>query len=982
MASYLKWKDYCNKILSTIDNANFYSTEFKLKGLDFHQHGNELKGQCPFKEKHLSGKDNVPSFTVNLLSGAYFCNSCNSKGNVHTFYSYTRNLTRTEAWYELGDNLNFERPTSVDSRPDIDPGLPAKYHAELMKNTGPIRTYIKERRGLTDETLRRFVIGWDGERLTIPIYNEFSELVNIRRYKWNSYEDSCKMVNYEDEVLNSYGGDTLYGVENLLDPEIEKVLWCEGEWDRIVSEQNGIPAVTNTAGAGNFRLEWFKLLAKKKDILICYDNDDAGTTATAFFVENAPKSIALQKVHWPEDAPKKTDVTDVFTKLGYTKEKFLSLFIATSSADVPTVSLAASANARLIGKRVKVPVLVAGKDTSPYVYPKSVLLSCDNYNADNTNCTACALGTNKRNLIFTSNNPVILKLINCTDLQQLGIIKSLAGVPTKCNLYTYHVKEYANLETLHMVPKAETQFGFATHQEYVARQGNVIGLSLPSNKRYTLVGYMHADPNTQRATYIFDEAIPEKDLLDDLEITPELHERLSIFNVHEGQTVAQKINEIHADIERNITHVWNRRNVAIAADLVYHSVLNFSFQEQFIKRGWCECLIIGDSGQAKTTIVERIMEHYQCGELLSGESSRRTGLVYSIQQGTGSGSWTLIWGAMPLNDGGLITVDELSGMAEDDLAKMSDVRSSGIAKATGVVTGETTARTRMIFISNPRNGRQLKTENYGVMAILKLFGKTEDVRRLDFAIGVASGEVDTEVVNRSISEMPLVEHVYTSDLCKDRVMWAWSRKPNQVIFTPEASTCILTNASKMGKKYSSRVPLVEPADQRLKLARLSVSTAVMLYSTDDGTNVIVKPEHVEFVVEYLNSIYDTKALNYDRLSQDDFENSDTDDAAMQKLRITFLSMPFVTHDVPEIISALYRLNYFNRNTLEDATGLDRDELKNLLQFLIANAVVEKTGQDYRRTPMGLSFIEYMLTNPASEAEIVAARKKKYESSEV
>ena len=35
-------------------------------------------------------------------------------------------------------------------------------------------------------------------------------------------------------------------------------------------------------------------------------------------------------------------------------------------------------------------------------------------------------------------------------------------------------------------------------------------------------------------------------------------------------------------------------------------------------------------------------------------------------------------------------------MDEDDLAKMSDVRSSGVARATGVVTAETT-RTRIIY---------------------------------------------------------------------------------------------------------------------------------------------------------------------------------------------------------------------------------------------------------------------------------------------
>lgn len=117
-------------------------------------------------------------------------------------------------------------------------------------------------------------------------------------------------------------------------------------------------------------------------------------------------------------------------------------------------------------------------------------------------------------------------------------------------------------------------------------------------------------------------------------------------------------------------------------------------------------LIIGDSGQAKTTLVEKLMQHYRLGELLSGESSTRTGLVYSMQQ-TGS-NWMLIWGAYPLNDGGLITIDELSGIEADVLAKMSDVRSSGIAKANGVITAETSARTRAIFISNPRMVNNLR----------------------------------------------------------------------------------------------------------------------------------------------------------------------------------------------------------------------------------------------------------------------------------
>ena len=976
----IKWKDYRNKILSTVDAEAFYVDEFKKKSLTYNRHGSELKAQCPFTELHLTGADRNPSFTVNLRNGAYLCNACGSRGNIHTFYSVTRKLSKQDAWYELGDALNIERPEEIDSRPAIDPGLPIKYHRDLMQSTAVIRDVLRDKRGLTDGTLARFQIGFDGERVTIPIYDEFNELVNIRRYKWNSYEDSYKMTNYTDELANQYGEDRIYGIENLYNTDITDILWGEGEWDRLVAEQLGISACTTTAGAGNFRSEWYKLIKKKKRLYICYDNDEAGKLATETMISNLRGALEIHVVNWPKDWRPKGDITDIIVKDDYTKETFMALFKPIEEDVTPVVPLAMSSNARYTGKRIKVPVLVAGKESAPFVYPKSVRISCDNADEEKKLCQSCALLFKKKNDIqLNSANSLLLKLVDCTDDAQRAILKALVGCNTKCGSSDFQVLEYGNLETIHMIPKADDNFGFALRQEYVTRSGYLIGSNLPTNKRYTLGGYMHADPNTQKATYIFDQAIPEKDLLDELEITPELHSSMSIFQCADGQTVEEKFAEIHADLERNVTYIWDRRKVAYAVDLVYHTALSFVFQEQHVRRGWAECLIIGDSGQAKTTLVERLMTHYKSGELLSGESSKRTGLVYNIQQTGVKGNWSLMWGAMPLNDGGLLTVDELSGMPEDDLAKMSDVRSSGIAKATGVVTAETTSRTRMIFISNPRNGRQLKAENYGVMAVLKLFGKAEDVRRLDFVVAVASGEIDASVVNKSITEMPVVEHRFTSDLCKLRVMWAWSRRPENIQFTAEAVATILEAATKMGRKYASRIPIVEPADQRLKLARLAISAAACVYSTDDGTNVLVNKEHVDFVVNYLYSVYDSKSLGYDRFSADEFENSDTTDLAMTRLREDFCGIPFVNRTVLEIAKALYQMPYFNRNTLEDATGVDRDELRYLMQFLLSQSIVEKAGQDYKRTPLGLAFIENLLTTPPNATEIRDARSKRFSS---
>ena len=324
----MKWREYRNKILSTIDAESFYVDEFDKQGLVYHRHGNELKAQCPFTELHLAGQDRNPSFTVNLGSGVYLCNACGSRGNIHTFYAHTRHLDKQDAWYELGDALGIDRPTDTDSRPAIDPGLPAQYHQALMKHTGVIRDVLRDKRGIADATLSRFLIGWDKDRVTIPIYDEYNELVNIRLHKWNSYEDKTKMINYTDVLGNTFGEDRIFGIENLINPDISEIVWCEGEWDRLVAEQLGIPTCTATAGADNFRLEWFKLIKKKKRLYLCFDNDDAGRRATDYMIDNLRGSIEIYTVNWPKDWREKGDITDIIIKDGYDKEKIHVPFYA------------------------------------------------------------------------------------------------------------------------------------------------------------------------------------------------------------------------------------------------------------------------------------------------------------------------------------------------------------------------------------------------------------------------------------------------------------------------------------------------------------------------------------------------------------------------------------------------------------------------------------------------------------------------------
>ena len=984
----MRWSDYRNRILAEIDNEAFLLGELT----NVQRRGNEIKAECPFKELHESRTDNNPSFTANLATGTWYCNSCQSRGNIHTLYKKLYNLKPEEAWLQLGDALKIPRPDgSKPTRPDIDTGLVSEYHKQLMSLTGPLRDMLRERRGLVDKTLVDFQLGWDGERVTIPIYDEYNTLVNFRRYKWNSNEDQFKVLNYVDEYNNTYGEVRIFGIDRVLDQSIDYIVWCEGEMDRLINEQMGFPTACPTSGAGTWKPEWTKLFRNKKRVYLAQDNDEAGRNATAKLCEKLYRIVDVYIINWPENFPVKGDITDFYTKCGQTAEDFqklldnATLYIDPSTdtgnvvneADVVDVHLATSASAEYYGKRIRVPVMVSGKDTTPFLCPSKVKVSCgDAADGENKKCASCSLAVHAGELCrtFTSVDQDLLKFIKCSDKAQQALLLETLGVNKSCPHYHLEVEEYLNLEELRLIPKAEANFGFSKEHEYVVRTGYSISSNLMTNRRYSMIGYMYAEPNSQYATYVFDKALPEHDLISDFELDEEAIGHLKLFKQKPGQSVRDKFVEIHRDLERNVTFIWERKQVAFAVDLIYHTVLNFYFQEQYVKRGWGELLIIGDSGQAKTTIVERLMHHYRLGELHSGESSKRTGLVYSMQQT--NKRWFLVWGAFPLNDGGLLTIDELSGLSEEDLGVMSDVRSSGIAKATGVITAETTSRTRAIYISNPRNGRQLNSETYGVNAVLKLMGKAEDVRRLDLAMSVASGDVDPSLVNRPISSMPEVPHVYTSDACNTRVLWAWSRRPEDVVFTPEATECILKKATEMGQKYTSKVPVVEAADQRIKIARLSVAAAACVCSTDETfQKIIVRPEHVDFVVDFMNELYCSKSFGYDKLSEQEAITSDTSDANIRKLRNAFLILPIM--DFNEMAKILYQLPYFSRATLEDYTGLSKDDLRALLKFLTTNSLVDKVRGDYRRLPLGTELLENLVNIPVTQREIETARKEVY-----
>lgn len=198
-------------------------------------------------------------------------------------------------------------------------GLASKYHRNLRAD---IRTYLNAR-GIPDALIDYYLLGFDGRRITIPITNRDGELVFFKLAK--NPEDASDAP----KMLASEGSHAeLYGWERLL-ARPERIVICEGEFDRLVLEGQRIPAVTSTGGAGVFRREWAADFDAIPEVYICFDRDDAGR-AGALRVGHLISHAKI--VQLPEEVGEGGDVSDFFVRLGRSTDDFQKLVEAARPA--------------------------------------------------------------------------------------------------------------------------------------------------------------------------------------------------------------------------------------------------------------------------------------------------------------------------------------------------------------------------------------------------------------------------------------------------------------------------------------------------------------------------------------------------------------------------------------------------------------------------------------------------------------------------
>lgn len=143
-------------------------------------------------------------------------------------------------------------------------------------NLGPfVREYLYER-GLDDSDIAKWHIGYDGNRITIPIFDAIGNVIGFsnRAFSQKALDSGSKYINSaKSEVFQKQ--KVLYGV-NFIDRTKPAIFIVEGQFDAIIASKWGIQNVVAslTCSLSSHHIEYIK--ENKFTPILCYDNDHAG----------------------------------------------------------------------------------------------------------------------------------------------------------------------------------------------------------------------------------------------------------------------------------------------------------------------------------------------------------------------------------------------------------------------------------------------------------------------------------------------------------------------------------------------------------------------------------------------------------------------------------------------------------------------------------------------------------------------------------
>lgn len=299
--------------------------------------GREHTGLCPFHS------EKTPSFTVSDDKNFFHCFGCGQHGDVITFLIENDGLSFPEAVERLAAEAGLEVPVSTPQERereqrraelvDVVEAACAFYERTLWGDAGRRGLEYLRGRGLTDETIRRFRLGFApaGNSLrTAIVSSEMPEAMLLEaglmrrpddgRSPYDFFRDRVifpirdgrgrviafggrTMGDGEPKYLNSPDTPlfdkrrTLYGLDTARKPAYDtgRVIVTEGYMDVIALAQAGLDETVAPLGTALTETHIAQLWKLADEPVLCFDGDKAGLRAAGRAAERALPLLAPEK---------------------------------------------------------------------------------------------------------------------------------------------------------------------------------------------------------------------------------------------------------------------------------------------------------------------------------------------------------------------------------------------------------------------------------------------------------------------------------------------------------------------------------------------------------------------------------------------------------------------------------------------------------------------------------------------------------------
>lgn len=311
--------------------------------------GREFQGLCPFHN------EKSPSFTVSEDKGFFHCFGCGAHGDAIGFEMRAHHLSFTEAVERLAAECGLEVPKATPEerrvearRASLHDAMEAAcrfYEAQLRAPAGKAGLAYLRGRGLGDDTIARFRLGWAPEsrdalkqalmsetcpevllaevgllkkpedgasfdffrgRVMFPVTDRRGRVIAFGARTLG--DGQPKYLNSPDTPL-FHKGSTLYGLAHARETARERnlVMAAEGYMDVIALHQAGFTFAVAPLGTALTEAQIEEMWRLADEPILCFDGDNAGQRAMARAAERGlpilkpGKSLRFAVLPAPED---------------------------------------------------------------------------------------------------------------------------------------------------------------------------------------------------------------------------------------------------------------------------------------------------------------------------------------------------------------------------------------------------------------------------------------------------------------------------------------------------------------------------------------------------------------------------------------------------------------------------------------------------------------------------------------------------------